>query len=318
MSNAVNNQSGPNYYNPMPRLGQLYQTMALCFSQEGILGCERVASVVTTPLTYLATALTHTLQVTLDMIIEDKDLAKLKPKASDFPHLTDEELNDLWQKRMTLFSLVKKQDGFYLWKNQRIERILQDPKILDRLEVELPLSEIKEIFKNYEIIVLRKPKEEKLLFYCGNRPIYSSAMRWEYPKGERKGHHHSDSDTIDCDILMNPTIAGDTGRDAKGLRKYFESISHTYREIEGEHMSVITTQNEPDETLFFLDGICAENGSVKNAYSNLATATEKIEKVIRVAQLHNFEVTASNQVEETWTPEGNYEHEYTRVSFMKR
>lgn len=80
--------------------------------------------------------------------------------------------------------------------------------ILEKLKIDLFPDEMKKIYEQFELIVLRKPKSNNLFLYCGNDPVASSAMFGIYTDGVRKWHSHKDLDTIDSCLLMNPSMVG--------------------------------------------------------------------------------------------------------------
>jgi len=180
----------------------------------------------------------------------------------------------------------------------RIEKILKDPHILDQLKIELPLNEIEKIFIKFGIIVLRKPKNKNLLFYCGNDPVYSSAMKRSYPNPNNY-HAHNGYDTVDCDLLMNPTSVSHSL--SEGLKNYFSSIGKKYKRIEGCVMPVIhdadvnhmfgdTCMLLMEKKIDVLNSICDENGAVINAFEIHNIKNKKyISKIIKIAKNHNFE-----------------------------
>jgi hypothetical protein len=217
---------------------------------------------------------------------------KLKPKKTEFD-------KKLWETRIKLFSLVKRMPSYSSdWKNHRIQKILENPNILDQLKIDLPLSKIEEIFNKFGIIVLRKPKEENLLFYCGNSPIYSSAMKKHYNK-ESSSHKHEEYETIDCDILMNPTIVSHSL--SKDLVRYLSSIDKKYKKIEGCGLCVIHDMDvmiSPyivcpclmKKKIRALNSICDDDeGVVINAFDIQTTKNRKhINIVKKIAKKYNF------------------------------
>lgn len=75
------------------------------------------------------------------------------------------------------------------------------------LTVELPLEEIRRIFDEHRVILLRDASASRsLLVGCGNSPITDIIC-----KGEGHNHEHAGIVTIDPDITKNPTVIGAFG-----------------------------------------------------------------------------------------------------------
>lgn len=250
---------------------------------------KRIVLILAIPFAYLALSLSSMIGLTFDSALKKKheeEILSLKPKACDYPHKNADELKEIWKKRQCLFAMVKKMKApLKAWKKRVISKILANPKILDDLKVKLPLSQIEEIFKKYGIIVLRKPKNEDLLFYCGNDPIYSSAMDKDYSQDPT--HTHSGHDTLDCDLLMNPTIVAPFGK--KGIHDYLKSISHKYKRISGCVMSVMNSSKALKRQMRFLDNLAEGETAIEHAYSSKDLS--EVKKIEKLAKQHHFETS---------------------------
>jgi hypothetical protein len=132
---------------------------------------------------------------------------------------------------------------------------LQTAEAYQDLKIELPHSEIENTYEKYGYVPLRKfGVKKRLVFCCGNltpqdRNIYSI----DYGYGEgcqyRKEHQHEDADTIDPDILRNPTVVGafyedqvfyeKYGKPIDKLKEFFPRHHYTCIHVEGLTLSEI-------------------------------------------------------------------------------
>lgn len=113
------------------------------------------------------------------------------------------------------------------------QKIIESPDILSKLDIEISPKQMRNIFDKFEIIALRPLKHDKLLVFCGNSPIYCSAMEREYQ--DKSEHQHKGKDTCDIDLLMNPSVVGLWLK--PGLLNYFKQHKK-YKLIKGESMDL--------------------------------------------------------------------------------
>lgn len=206
-----------------------------------------------------------------------EDLEKLKPSITEFTENSEEEIEDIWQKRALLFVLLSDMPaatGMQSWKNTRILKILENPKLLDQLNVTLSLEKIKDIYDRFQIIALRPCSQHNLMLFCGNQPIFCSSMQKLYKEHDHVRHAHGNQDTIDCDVLMNPTIVTSL---SSNLANYLIDIHHKYFHVSGELMDVIHDNDirgidgidyeKLSQKIAILNNICEENGSISRVLS---------------------------------------------------
>ncbi len=94
--------------------------------------------------------------------------------------------------------------------NRIQNKISSSHKILSKLSIDIPPKEMKDIYQKYGVIALRKLSREDLLVCCGNSPVFSCCMH-SYsgvPVDYTGLHEHSEMDTCDEDLLMNPSVVG--------------------------------------------------------------------------------------------------------------
>ncbi|CDR33430.1 hypothetical protein [Criblamydia sequanensis] len=165
------------------------------------------------------------------------------------------------------------------WTSAFFKKIEEDPGILDKLDIEVSPARMREIYKKYGIIALREPENKFLdiLLYCGNNPVFSSAMGCTYAEREFEEidyHRHVGKTTIDIDPLMNPClIAVWPSRNLLTYLSEFLIIS-----LEGDGMEPISTllknEIEMEKGLKFLAEVMFLSGKVASFRFNKPLAVE--------------------------------------------
>jgi hypothetical protein len=120
------------------------------------------------------------------------------------------------------------------WNAVRSEQIKNDPDILSQLNITIPPAEMRTIFDRYHVIALRYLRNSDLLIFCGNKPIYM--VNTPYSPSERESHAHEGFDTVDFNLLMNPSCVSEWPADSKAS-EYLST--KPYETVNGENMSVL-------------------------------------------------------------------------------
>jgi len=118
------------------------------------------------------------------------------------------------------------------------EKLKTSPKLLSKLDIEISPKDMQTLFDLFGVVALRPLKHDKLYVFCGNFPLYSSAMRFDYSDCREGAHLHSGKDTCDADIFMNPSVVG--GWLTPGLCGYLRAYQ-SYDQVKGENMSVVSS-----------------------------------------------------------------------------
>ncbi|GEM_PF-6978587 len=127
------------------------------------------------------------------------------------------------------------------WSKETKRKIAENPNIFCQLDITMTPDEMKSVYAQCHVIVLRKLQSPDLLLFCGNRPLYSSAMCQEYSsEGRNLDHLHKGVDTLDVDILMNPSCVSNWPLDSTAAA-YLSSNSQ-FTSVNGENMSIIPDQ----------------------------------------------------------------------------
>lgn len=172
--------------------------------------------------------------------------------------------------RENFSTLMRIQEEFYArypehkdWNAVR-QNQLNDLGILNELDITIPPEKMLEIFQEYGVIALRHLKNEKLLVFCGNSPIY--CVEEKYNDRERKSHSHQKWDTAEFNLLMNPSCAIHWPPNQKAMG-YLSQKS--YQKVKGESMSVLEF-NSPralEQGLKNLSQMLDSEGESKCVYS---------------------------------------------------
>lgn len=175
------------------------------------------------------------------------------------------------------FSDLKVIYGF--WTSAFFKKIEEDPGILDKLDIEVSPARMREIYKKYGIIALREPENKFLdiLLYCGNNPVFSSAMGCTYAEREFEVidyHRHVGKTTIDIDPLMNPCLIAVWP--SRNLLTYLSEF--LISSLEGDGMEPIGTllknENELEKGLRLLAEVMFLSGKVASFRFNKPLMSE--------------------------------------------
>lgn len=154
-----------------------------------------------------------------------------------------------------------------LWIARFFRKIEEDPCILDKLDIEISPLRMREIYEKYGVIVLREPENKFLdiLLYCGNNPVFSSAMGRTYAERDNEEieyHRHVGKTTIDIDPLMNPCLVAVWP--SRNLLAYLSEFSIS--SLEGDGMEPIATllknEKELEKGLKLLGDVLLPYGKV--------------------------------------------------------
>ena len=175
---------------------------------------------------------------------------------------------------------------YEIWSSSFLRKIEKDPGVLDKLDIWVGAERMREIYEKYGIIVLREPIVQvlDLLLFCGNGPVYSSAMNFTY--GERdieevEFHLHKKKTTVDFDPLMNPCLVAVWP--SRNLISYLSQFH--IRSLEGDVMDPIGTllknEKELESGLSLLAEILPSNGKAATFRFNkpLKLKTDKEEEL---------------------------------------
>lgn len=181
------------------------------------------------------------------------------------------------------FSDVKVIYGF--WASAFFKKIEEDPGILDQLDIEVSPARMREIYNEYGIIALREPENKFLdiLLYCGNNPVFSSAMNCTYAEREFEEvdyHRHVGKTTIDIDPLMNPCLIA--AWPSRNLISYLSGF--LISSLEGDAMepirSLLKNEKELEKGLKLLAEVMPSFGKVASFRFNkplmIETGEEKL------------------------------------------
>lgn len=170
------------------------------------------------------------------------------------------------------------------WKHYCLERLKAEPELLEQLDIQISAPRMAKIFREYGILALREPKEvSQLLLFCGNSPLESSAMKLVYSPKERRHHAHTESLTIDCDALMNPSIVASWP--SPEVQKYLINNYPGFQSMEGESMPFTRTiddgQDELDSALAIMQTLLADGGQCTTDINISLSPKSIIEKSAR-------------------------------------
>lgn len=144
----------------------------------------------------------------------------------------------------------------------QLERLANNPiEKLEKITITLPLSHIKKIYESHYILILRDPTQDKLLFGCGNGEKGETALmpvNYHTSDEAKHEHDHSDYDTLNCMIDMNPTIIADLATQGRQIKEALEgTFEHQYHTIATEAASLINpTPAELEESFCFMPEDC--------------------------------------------------------------
>jgi hypothetical protein len=153
----------------------------------------------------------------------------------------DEGFSTLKKLINQIYPVLAKETGSSWFKNHISANILkkleQSPELLSKLDIEISPKDMQALYDRFGVIALRPLKHNELCVFCGNAPLYSSAMKITYPEG---AHAHKGKDTCDADILMHPSVVG--AWLTPGLCAYLKTYN-SYDLIKGDTMSVVASQS---------------------------------------------------------------------------
>lgn len=133
-------------------------------------------------------------------------------------------------------------------KNQVIDFFREYGSLPNILNINLPVELIQNVFDKTGILILREPMHEKLLVGCGNTP---RIQLYNYQTGEGE-HNHEDSDTLNIDLRLNPTVVTLFGPDNNRLAEAFEYFrQHRYQTLAFEAMTPFAQNSDAMRTFNF-------------------------------------------------------------------
>lgn len=116
-------------------------------------------------------------------------------------------------------NFVSEHDDSFLFEflHEMYDLLCWKSELFEKLNIELSMDEIEDIYRKTGVIVLRRPSAaDGILVACGNSPIASN-----YAETEDNKHTHLRFITIDPDIMMNPTIIAFFLKQNSGLARAF-------------------------------------------------------------------------------------------------
>jgi len=186
------------------------------------------------------------------------------------------------------------------WDTCRNAYIEKHPDVWSRLNITIPPDEMREIFNQYKIIALRRLEHEQLTLCCGNFPIASPCATTS--KDEYHGNHpHSNQDTCDLELLMNPSIVADMH--SPSLIKYIATQKHQYKHIEAEYMNFceFDDQERLEQSFTFLQKLLQLNGTYAHTDSTEIIDDPWVQTIQQTAPKYGLEVTVdSKKKREEW------------------
>ncbi|MDE3048050.1 MAG: hypothetical protein KGI83_06860, partial [Verrucomicrobiota bacterium] len=153
-------------------------------------------------------------------------------------------------------SFLMERSAFGIWAQAIMTHLNECPKDLEKLDISIPPAEMLAIYSQYGIIALRKLEHSTLTLFCGNRPVYSSALEHVYTPNERRHHAHAECDTLDYDPWMNSSVITCWPPHPKT----FPYFAKRYTKVEGECMTAVTKENR-DQSLRCLAHLLQDEGT---------------------------------------------------------
>ncbi len=143
--------------------------------------------------------------------------------------------------------------------NLKGDNINDDISILRKLNIELPIDQIKTIYDKYKVIQLRYFKSHGLVICCGNSPL-----QYKFDDDYIKYHQHKGYDSIDNSIYINPTVVADIGN--KNTDRFFKDNNLLFDFILGEgtaYFDLYQPTTRVNEIIPFINTILSETGTLR-------------------------------------------------------